>query len=63
MIKFDIWYPIFTINDIDYIGNITFYPVDCSYRGHLFNKEGYLIGDFVTRDSVALEKRFPGCFD
>ena len=62
-IDYDIWYPVYTIKDIAYIGNISFYPADSLYRGHLFNQNGYLIGDFTTSDGVALEKRFPGCFN
>ena len=39
-----------------------FYPNECIYRGNLYNKDGKIIGDFSSRDSVEIEKRFPGIF-
>lgn len=37
-----------------------FYPETGIYRGNLYNKSGKIIGDYSARDSVEIEKRFPG---
>lgn len=39
-----------------------FYPNDGEYRGNLYNKDGKAIGGFSARDSVEIERRFPGIF-
>ena len=40
----------------------TFYPNNGEYRGNLFDKNGRIIGDYTSRDSVEIERRFPGIF-
>lgn len=57
--KIDIWYPGEQIAAAD----CTFYPNDCKYRGNLYNAHGRIIGDYASKDSVEIEKRFPGMFD
>ena len=54
----DIWYKGEEIS----AANCFFYPESGEYRGNLFNAQGRIIGDFTSRDSVAIEKRFPGIF-
>lgn len=39
-----------------------FYPEDCVYRGNLYNADGRPIGDYSSKDSAEIEKRFPGIF-
>lgn len=39
-----------------------FYPNEGIYRGNLYNKNGEIIGDYSSRDSVEIEKRFHGIF-
>ena len=39
-----------------------FYPNERIYRGNLYNADGKPIGDYSCRDSVLIEKRFPGIF-
>lgn len=39
-----------------------FYPNEGIYRGNVYNAEGRIIGDYSSRDSVEIEKRFPGIF-
>ena len=39
-----------------------FYPNDSIYRGNLYNADGEIIGDYSARDSIEIEKRFPGIF-
>ena len=56
--KIDIWYPGETIAAADCF----FYPNEGIYRGNLYNAEGRIIGDYSSRDSVAIENRFPGIF-
>lgn len=56
--KLDIWYQGETIAAADCV----FYPNDFIYRGNLYNAEGRIIGDYSSRDSVEIEKRFPGIF-
>ena len=40
-----------------------FYPNSCEYRGNLYNENGKAIGDYASKNSVEIEKRFPGIFD
>ena len=56
-IEIDMWYndPIDEIYKID----MSFSDADLEYRGNLYNKEGKAIGDFTTKDSVALYDAFP----
>lgn len=56
--KIDLWYKGETIA----AATVTFYPNSCEYRGNIYNKEGRIIGDFTSKDSVEIEKRFPGIF-
>ena len=56
--KIDLWYEGETIA----AATVTFYPNNCEYRGNLYNKHGRIIGDFTSKDSVEIEKRFPGIF-
>ena len=39
-----------------------FYDNDCEYRGSVYDKTGKAIGDYTTRDSLEVEKTFPGIF-
>lgn len=39
-----------------------FYPNEGIYRGNLYNADGRMIGDYSSRDSAEIEKRFPGIF-
>ncbi len=57
--KIDVWYPGEQIAG----ASVTFYPNDCEYRGNLYNAAGRIIGDFSSRNSVEIERRFPGIFD
>ena len=56
--KIDVWYQGETAAAAD----CTFYPNEGIYRGNLYNAEGRMIGDYSSRDSVEIEKRFPGIF-
>lgn len=56
--KIDFWYPGEKIAYVD----CYFCDSDCIYRGNLYNDEKRPIGDFSSRDSVEIEKRFPGIF-
>ena len=58
--KFDFWYEN-TKKDIARM-DVFFYPDDGHYRGNLYNKNGDMIGDYVTTDSVEIENMFPGIF-
>ena len=39
-----------------------FYPHDGEYRGNVYNAQGRAIGDYTSKSSVDIEKRFPGIF-
>lgn len=56
--RIDLWYE----NEAIAAATVTFYPGNCEYRGNLYNKEGRVIGDFVSKDSTEVERRFPGIF-
>ena len=56
--KIDVWYPGEQIAAAD----CTFYPNDSEYRGNLYNAQGRMIGDYTSKKSVEIEKRFPGIF-
>lgn len=56
--KIDRWYQSERIAYAD----CYFYPNDGVYRGNLYNAEGKIIGDYVCKDSVEIEKHFPGIF-
>lgn len=56
--KIDIWYPGEHVESADCF----FYPNSCIYRGNLYNADGRIIGDYSSRDSVEIGKRFPGIF-
>lgn len=55
-ITLDMWYND-DVKDVDKI-DVQFYDNDATYRGNLYigNK---MVGDYSTKDSVALEKQFP----
>lgn len=57
--KVDIWYVGEHVTSADCI----FYPNEGIYRGNLYNAEGKAIGDYSARNSVEIEKRFPGIFE
>lgn len=56
MTQLDLWYNN-SPSDVDRI-SITFNDLDATYRGNLYCC-GKIIGDYVSNDSVELEKRFP----
>lgn len=56
MMNLDFWYGN-SPSDVDMI-DIRFCDTDCTYRGNLYSG-GRIIGDYVSADSVELEKRFP----
>ena len=56
--KIDFWYDEKEIAAADCF----FYPNSGEYRGNVYNESGQIIGDYVSRDSVEIEKRFPGIF-
>lgn len=39
-----------------------FYPNEGVYRGNVYDSDGNMIGDYTSRDSVEIEKHFPGIF-
>lgn len=39
-----------------------FYPNEGIYRGNVYNEDGQMIGDYSSKDSIEIEKRFPGIF-
>lgn len=39
-----------------------FYPEEGVYRGNLYNAAGKIIGDYSSKNSIEIEKRFPGIF-
>lgn len=57
--KIDFWYgdTLETIESIDCL----FYPNSGEYRGNLY-KNGRPVGDYVTFDSLEIEKIAPGIF-
>lgn len=57
--KIDVWYPGEHIASADCF----FYPDPCEYRGNVYNAAGKPIGDYVAKNSVEVERRFPGIFD
>ena len=56
--KIDLWYPGEQIATADCF----FYPNDGEYRGDVYNAEGRPIGDYTSRNSIEIEKRFPVIF-
>ena len=40
-----------------------FYPNDGIYRGNLYDENGKMIGDYSTRDSTEIERRFSKIFN
>lgn len=56
--KVDIWYR----GERAHSADAFFYPNEGIYRGNLYNADGKMIGDYSSRDSVEIEKRFPGIF-
>lgn len=58
--KFDFWYN-HTLKDV-YKVDCYFYPNNGYYAGNMYDKNGKVIGDFTSPDSVTIEKYFPGIF-
>lgn len=54
--KFDFWYGDCK-KDVARI-TYSFSDVDCIWRGNMYNKDGKIIGDFSTTDSVKLQNFF-----
>ena len=54
----DIWYQ----GEQVAAASVTFYPNNGEYRGNLYNASGRTIGDFTSKNSAEIEKRFPGIF-
>ena len=61
MIKIDYWYEDGRKNPAVY-ADCTFYPNEGIYRGHVYDANGNMIGDFIANDSVEIGNRFPGIF-
>ena len=59
MLRVDYWYSL-RKKDADAV-TVTFYPNEGIYRGNMY-KEGKAFADFWSRDSVEIEKAFPGIF-
>ena len=58
--KFDFWYG-HTLKDVA-AADCAFYGNDGIYRGNMYDNTGRIIGDFSSRDSILIEKKFPGIF-
>lgn len=56
MINIDMWYGD-DHKEADKI-DFSFYPNDGEYRGNIY-KDGKIIGDYTSNDSLELEKAFP----
>ena len=56
----DFWYNN-TLNDVKKI-TVFFSDLDAVYRGNMYDKTGKCIGDYYTKNSVEIEKKFT-CFD
>lgn len=56
MIKIDMWYGN-KASDADKV-NITFYDLDCEYRGNIY-RSGEYIGDYVADTTQEVKKSFP----
>ena len=56
--KIDLWYE----NEKIVFADCFFYPNCGEYRGNLYNENGKAIGDYSSKNSVEIEKRFPGIF-
>lgn len=54
--KLDFWYGN-VLADVAYV-DCFFSDIDCVYRGNMYNKNGKIIGDYETPDSVKVEKTF-----
>ena len=54
--KIDLWYG----NKIADVAKVDCYfsDLDCEYRGNLYDKTGKIIGDYSTKNSCEIEKRF-----
>ncbi len=57
--RIDLWYP----GEQIAAASCAFYPNDGEYRGNVYNASGRIIGDFTSKNSVEIEKRFHGIFD
>ena len=60
MIKFDFWHG---ESEKDIAGaDCYFYPNSGHYAGNIYNKDGDIIGDYTSNNSVEIEEKFPGIF-
>ena len=59
-VEFDLWYK----NTFDDVcsADCTFYPNGGYYAGNVYDCSGKIIGDYTSKDSVTIEKLFPGIF-
>lgn len=57
MLKIDWWYKPERKCEADCF----FYPESGEYRGNIY-KDGKMVGDYTAKDSVEIERRFPGIF-
>ena len=60
MIKFDFWHGE-SEKDIA-TADCFFYPNSGHYAGNIYNKDGDIIGDYTSNNSVEIEEKFPGIF-
>lgn len=60
MVHFD-WWDGKAVNLSLCTATVTFYPNEGIYRGNVY-KDGEPVGDFWSKDSVAIEKCFPHIF-
>ena len=59
--KIDYWYKNGRENPAVY-ADCYFYPNEGIYRGNVYDANGNMVGDYTAKDSVEIEKRFPGIF-
>lgn len=57
---YDFWYGN-TLADVAKV-DCWFGDQDCIYRGNMWDANGKCIGDYWSKDSVAVERAFPGIF-
>ena len=59
--KFDFWFG-HSMKDVAF-ADCEFYPNEGVYRGNMYDSTFLIIGDFCSRDSTTIEKKFPGIFN
>ena len=57
--KIDFWNNENTLKDVMKI-DCFFYPNNGYYAGNMYDKTGKMIGDYLTYNSLEIEKTFPG---